>query len=65
MTAEEEMHKKQLERDLFGEGEEPLSENQYRSIKTIIEERDHAIAQRDLWIERAAEWQHKTPPGTR
>lgn len=40
MTAAEEQDKKELERDLFGEGEEPLSENQYRAIKCIVDERD-------------------------
>lgn len=59
MTAEEEMDKKQLERDLFGEGEEPLSESQYRAVKCILDERDSAEA------EGAMLWQalHKAAHG--
>lgn len=45
MDAAEEMDKKQLERDLFGEGEEPLSESQYRAVKCIVLERDAAEQQ--------------------
>jgi len=42
-SAVDESDIKELSRDLFGEGEEPLSVNQYRAIKCIIDERDQAI----------------------
>lgn len=57
LTADEEDDKKHFERDLFGEGEEPLSENQYRAIKRIVDERDELEAQRDEQKAIAALWE--------
>lgn len=46
MSTTEEMEKKSLERDMFGEDPDAiLNENQYRAIKTIIDERDELLTE--------------------
>lgn len=54
-TAAEEQDLKELCREMFGEGEEPISWNQYLAIKCIIDERDNLESQltaRDAECER-------------
>lgn len=40
----DESDKKELEREMFGEGEEPVSWNQFIAIKCIVDERDELLA---------------------
>lgn len=50
LTADEEGECKELSRDLFGEGEEPLTPGQFLAVKCVVDERDSATeVVRELW----------------
>jgi hypothetical protein len=59
----EAMAKKQLEYDLFGDGEPPLTEKQYRAVRTVLYDRDQFAAMIRMACDRLGGKVEGRPPG--